>query len=99
MLNKLQIDLKRRSFFYINELNTRLLKILSNNNILSIKNRWIFFLKISKLNKNSFISKVHNFCVITGRPKAIFKNLKISRIIFRNKASFHKLVGIQKVSW
>ena len=33
MLNKLQIDLKRRSFFYINELNTRLLKILSNNNI------------------------------------------------------------------
>lgn len=43
MLNKRQIDLKRRSLFYINELNIRLLKILTFNNIISIKKRWIYF--------------------------------------------------------
>jgi len=99
MLNKRQIDLKRRSLFYINELNIRLLKILTFNNIISIKKRWIYFLKFSKIQKNGFLTRIHNFCILTGRPKAIFKNFKISRIIFRNKSSFNKLIGIHKSSW
>ena len=99
MKNKKQIDQKRRQLYNLNEINNRILKILAYNTNLSLNIRWKYILKLTKLHKNSYLSKVHNFCVLTGRSKSVFKNIKLSRIKFRNKASFNKIVGISKTSW
>lgn len=99
MLNKKQIDLKRRQLYNINEVHFRILKVLAYNNVLPLSIRWLYILKLTKINKNSNISKIHNFCIISGRSKSIFKNFKISRIVFRNQASFNKIMGIAKASW
>lgn len=99
MLNKKQIDNKRRQLYRLNELNNKILKVLAYNTTLPIFSRWKYKLKLTKLNKNSYSSKIHNFCIITGRSKSVFKNFKLSRITFRKKASFNKIIGINKLSW
>ena len=99
MLNKKQIDNKRRQLYKLNEINNRILKILAYNTILTLSIRWKYMLKLTKLHKNSYSSKVHNFCILTGRPKSIFKNFKLSRISFRDKNAFNRIVGINKSSW
>ena len=99
MLNKKQIDNKRRHLYQINELNNRVLKILAYNELLPLAVRWKYMVKLTKFHKNSYTSKIHNFCILTGKPRSVFKNFKLSRISFRKKSSFNKLVGIKKASW
>lgn len=99
MINKKQIDNKRRQLYKLNELNNKILKTLAYNTTLPLSARWKYKLKLTKLHKSSYSSKIHNFCVLTGRSKSIFKNFKLSRISFRNKASFNNIVGVHKVSW
>lgn len=99
MKNKKQIDNKRRQLYNLNEVNNRILKTLAYNTTLPLIVRWKYIIKLTKLHKNSYLSKVHNFCVITGRSRSVFKNFKMSRIRFRNKASFNSIMGITKSSW
>ena len=99
MLNKKQIDNKRRQLYKLNEINNRILKTLAYNTNLPISIRWKYMLKLTKLHKNSYSSKIHNFCILTGRSKSVFKNFKLSRISFRNENSFNNVVGITKSSW
>ena len=99
MKNKIKIDTLRRNLFYKNEINKNLLKFLAYNTNNSFKNRWIYILKLSAFKNNSVSSRIHNFCVITGRSKSVLKDFKISRLVFRDKASFSKIIGITKSSW
>jgi small subunit ribosomal protein S14 len=99
MKNKIKIDTLRRNLFYKNEINKNLLKFLAYNTNNSLKNRWIYILKLSAFKSNSVSSRIHNFCVMTGRSKSVLKNFKISRLVFRDKASFSKIIGITKSSW
>ena len=99
MLNKKQIDQKRRQLYKKNELNNQILKLLAYNTKMPLITRWKYIMKLTKLHKNSYIVKIHNFCILTGRSKSVFKNFKLSRISFRTKASFNKIVGITKASW
>lgn len=99
MKNKIQIDKKRRFLFLHNEINNNILKTLAYNTKIPLIKRWKFIIYLSKLNKNSSITRIHNFCMITGRSRSVYKNLKLSRLIFRKKASFNQLVGFRKASW
>jgi len=40
-----------------------------------------------------------NRCQITGRPHAVYRKLKISRIALRELASMGKIPGMTKSSW
>ena len=55
--------------------------------------------KLSKLPRNSAKVRVMNRCQITGRPHAVYRKLKISRIALRDMASSGKIPGITKSSW
>ena len=55
--------------------------------------------KLSKLPKNSMPCRLRNRCVLTGRPRGIYKKFRLSRIAFRELASEGKLPGITKSSW
>ena len=55
--------------------------------------------KLSNLPRNSAKNRVRNRCQITGRPHAVYRKLKISRIALRDMASSGKIPGITKSSW
>jgi len=54
--------------------------------------------KLQKLPRNSSITRIRNRCVVSGRSRGILKDLKMSRIIFRQYALHGMLPGIKKSS-
>ena len=55
--------------------------------------------KLSKLPRNSAKNRVRNRCQITGRPHAVYRKLKISRIALRKLGLEGKIPGMIKSSW
>lgn len=54
---------------------------------------------LQSLPKNSNPIRVHNRCMITGRPKGYMRQFGISRIQFREMASAGLIPGVKKASW
>lgn len=54
---------------------------------------------LDKLPKNSSKVRLHNRCKLTGRPRGYMRKFGISRVTFREMASFGKIPGITKASW
>ena len=55
--------------------------------------------KLSNLPRNSAKNRVRNRCQITGRPHAVYRKLKISRIALRKLGLEGKIPGMVKSSW
>jgi len=56
-------------------------------------------LKLSSLPRNSAPTRVRNRCEVSGRPRAYYRKLKMSRIALRDMASQGKIPGMVKSSW
>ena len=54
---------------------------------------------LDKLPKNSSKVRLHNRCLLTGRPKGYMRRFGISRVVFRELASQGKIPGVKKASW
>ena len=54
---------------------------------------------LSLLPRNSSKIRLHNRCLITGRPKGYIRQFGISRITFREMASNGLIQGVKKASW
>ena len=54
---------------------------------------------LQKLPLNSNPIRLHNRCKLTGRPKGYMRMFGVSRINFREMASFGLIPGIKKSSW
>jgi small subunit ribosomal protein S14 len=54
-------------------------------------------LQLLPLNSNPI--RVHNRCMITGRPKGYMRQFGVSRILFREMASKGLIPGVKKASW
>ena len=76
----------------------KLKKIIMNKK-LSLEERFKAQQKLSKLPRNSALTRVMNRCQITGRPHGVYRKLKISRIALREMASSGKIPGMIKSSW
>jgi small subunit ribosomal protein S14 len=63
------------------------------------KDRFAATLKLAELPRNSSPSRVHNRCEITGRPKAYYRKLRMSRIALRDLGSKGLIPGLVKSSW
>jgi len=46
-----------------------------------------------------FKTKIKNYCIITGRPRGLYRKFKVSRIIFRNIGIEGLFFGLKKSSW
>lgn len=57
------------------------------------------YVGLSRLPKNSNPIRMHNRCMITGRPKGYMRQFGISRITFREMASSGLIPGVKKASW
>jgi succinate dehydrogenase (ubiquinone) iron-sulfur subunit len=91
-------DFNGRLLLSQNKLNSRVLKLINTDLFLPVENR--VYSSILKNNRNSTLScKPRNRCVISGRSRAVFKYLKLTRMMFKNLAVKGNLVGIKKCSW
>ena len=55
--------------------------------------------KLAKLPRNSSPVRLRTRCVVSGRPRAVYRKFMPSRIAFRELALEGKLPGIRKASW
>jgi small subunit ribosomal protein S14 len=71
----------------------------ANNEQLSPEERFEARLKLAKLPRNSSATRIRNRCEITGRPRAFYRKLKMSRIALRELGSNGQIPGLVKSSW
>ena len=57
------------------------------------------YVGLDKLPKNSSRVRLHNRCMLTGRPKGYMRKFGVSRVTFREMASDGKIPGVTKASW
>ena len=55
--------------------------------------------KLTKLPKNSSSVRLVKRCSLTGRPRAVLRKFRLSRISFRELALQGKVPGVIKSSW
>jgi small subunit ribosomal protein S14 len=55
--------------------------------------------ELSKLPRDSAPSRLHNRCLVTGRPRGYLRKFKMSRIAFRELAHKGQIPGVKKSSW
>ena len=65
----------------------------------SMEERFAAQLKLSAMPRNSAPSRVRNRCEVTGRPRAYYRKLKLSRIALRELGNFGEIPGMVKSSW
>ncbi len=75
------------------------LKEIANDESRPMEERFRARLKLAKLPRNSSPTRLHNRCQVSGRPKAYYRKLKMSRIALRDLASFGQIPGMVKSSW
>src|SRR5690349_23090451 len=76
----------------------RLLAV-ANDESLSMEERFEARLKLAELPRNSSKSRIRNRCEITGRPRAYYRKLGMSRIALRELGSKGLIPGLVKSSW
>lgn len=77
----------------------RNLKDIANNETLTPEERFKARLKLSELPRNSSPNRVRSRCQLTGRPRAVYRKFKLSRIALRELASAGLIPGMTKSSW
>lgn len=92
-------DKKRRQLYLKYEEKKYLLNYIKNNLYKKKTIRNKAYLKLLALSPNSSHTRARNRCVITNRPRAVYKKFKFSRLVFRKLALSGDLVGIRKASW
>jgi small subunit ribosomal protein S14 len=75
------------------------LKATANDQNLPLEERFAARLKLAELPRNSSKVRIRNRCEITGRPRAFYRKLKMSRIALRDLASAGQIPGMVKSSW
>ena len=75
------------------------LKRQSNDLKLSPEDRLAARQRLAKLPRNSSPVRLRTRCIVTGRPRAVYKKFGLSRIAFRELAHAGQLPGVHKASW
>ncbi|TNC65185.1 30S ribosomal protein S14 [Rubellimicrobium roseum] len=75
------------------------LKAVANDKNASVEERFKATLALAELPRNSSATRVRNRCQLTGRPRAYYRKLKISRIMLRELGSNGEIPGLVKSSW
>ena len=76
----------------------RLLDI-ANSESNSMEDRFEARLKLAELPRNGSAIRVRNRCEVTGRPRAYYRKLRMSRIALRELGNKGLIPGLVKSSW
>ena len=75
------------------------LKTTALDENLSDQERFQARLDLAELPRNSSKVRIRNRCQMTGRPRAYYRKLKMSRIALRSLGSLGQIPGLVKSSW
>ncbi|MDJ0929965.1 30S ribosomal protein S14 [Breoghania sp.] len=75
------------------------LKAIARDESLSLEERFAARLKLAELPRNSSKTRLRNRCEVTGRPRGVYRKLKMSRIALRELGSQGRIPGLVKSSW
>jgi small subunit ribosomal protein S14 len=75
------------------------LKSLARDDTISLEDRFAARLKLAAMPRDGSAVRVRNRCLLTGRPRAVYRKFKMSRIALRELASTGMIPGMVKSSW
>ncbi len=75
------------------------LKEIAHDLSISPEERFKARLRLAELPRNSSPGRVRSRCQLTGRPRAVYRKFKLSRIALRELASAGYIPGMTKSSW
>ncbi len=75
------------------------LKAIVHDKTLPVEDRFAATLKLAKLPRNSSATRIRNRCELTGRPRAVYRKHRLSRIALRELGSKGLIPGLVKSSW
>jgi small subunit ribosomal protein S14 len=76
---------------------SRLKAIVQNHSLM--EERFAAQLKLSQLPRNSAPARIRNRCEMTGRPRAYYRKVRMSRLALRELANKGLIPGMVKSSW
>ena len=76
----------------------RLLAV-ANDESKSMEERFDARLKLAEIPRNASPTRIRNRCEITGRPRAYYRKLGMSRIALRELGNKGLIPGLVKSSW
>jgi small subunit ribosomal protein S14 len=71
------------------------LKAIAQNKELPMEERFTAQLKLAQLPRNSSPNRIRNRCEVTGRPRAYYRKIKMSRLALRELANSGLIPGMQ----
>ena len=75
------------------------LKALANDESKGLEERFDARLRLAEMPRSSSPTRIRNRCDVTGRPRAYYRKLKMSRIALRELGSLGQVPGLVKSSW
>jgi small subunit ribosomal protein S14 len=75
------------------------LKAIVMDRALPMEERFKAQLALSELPRNSAKTRIRNRCGVTGRPRAYYRKLNMSRIALRELGNQGRIPGLVKSSW
>jgi small subunit ribosomal protein S14 len=75
------------------------LKAIVGDKTRPMEERFAASLKLAALPRNGSATRIRNRCEVTGRPRAFYRKLKMSRIALRELGSKGLIPGLVKSSW
>lgn len=90
------MDMARRRLVAEAEVSRLVLKSIIHSTRLPMSVRQAAVQQLASMDRNTSHTRIRNRCTVTGRPRAVYTDLKVSRIIFREWAAKGDLPGISK---
>lgn len=95
-MGKVWMDKIRRELFANAEIQRRALKSITMSSRLPLSVRQAALKQLAEMPVNTHPSRIRMRCVLTGRPRAVCRHTRLSRIKFREHASEGLLPGVWK---
>ena len=75
------------------------LKAIAMDKTRPMEERFAASLKLAVLPRNGSATRIRNRCEVTGRPRGVYRKVKMSRIALRDLGSKGLVPGLVKSSW
>ena len=98
-VSMVQRDLKRRKLYSKYKNKREKLLITAKDKSLSAEERFEARLKLAQLPRNSSKNRIRNRCLITGRPRGVYRKFGLARNKLRELAMKGDIPGLVKSSW
>jgi small subunit ribosomal protein S14 len=96
---KVESDRRRRRCVLFNATVRRSLKAFSYAADLAESDRIFCMDYLDSFPRSSSHTRLRNRCIVTGRPRGVFRHVRLTRHFFKNYALAGLLFGIRKSSW